>query len=129
MFTLQQLKAAHGKVKSGADFPRYVQEIKELGLLTYEFTVQDGSIVYYGAGQYQVKAGAIYEPLSINPGASAEALQYAITIHQQGQTDFLTFCRQAAEAGVNKWVVDTQELVCSYKDQAGNLVVAEPIRI
>ncbi len=31
MFTAQQM-AAHAKVKTGADFPAYVQEIKQLGL-------------------------------------------------------------------------------------------------
>ena len=33
MFTVEQIKAAHSKVKSGADFPAYIQEIKALGLL------------------------------------------------------------------------------------------------
>lgn len=31
MFTLEQIELAHSKVKSGAEFPRYIQEIKELG--------------------------------------------------------------------------------------------------
>jgi len=28
MFTVEQIKAAHSKVKSGADFPSYIKEIK-----------------------------------------------------------------------------------------------------
>lgn len=127
MFTLQQLKAAHGRVKTGADFPRYIQEIKALGLLTYEFMVEDGSIIYHGAEDHRVEAPAIYEPLNINHTASPEALRHTIAIHQQGQTDFLTFCRQAAEAGVEKWVIDTQQMVCSYHDVVGRIMVAEPI--
>lgn len=27
MFTLDQIKAAHNKVKSGADFPAYIQDL------------------------------------------------------------------------------------------------------
>lgn len=34
-FTVAQLKTAHGKVKSGADFPSYIQEIKALGVTHY----------------------------------------------------------------------------------------------
>lgn len=36
MFTVEQIKAAHSKVKSGADFPAYIQEIKSLGVTHYE---------------------------------------------------------------------------------------------
>jgi len=127
MFTLQQLKAAHGRVKTGADFPRYIQEIKALGLLIYEFMVKDGSIIYHGANDHRVEAPAIYEPLTINHTASPEELRHTIAIHQQGQTDFLTFCRQAAEAGVEKWVIDTQQMVCSYYDNKDEVMVVEPI--
>lgn len=127
MFTLQQLKAAHARVRSGADFPRYIQEIKQLGLVTYEFSVADGSIIYYGRNSHQVNAGAIYEPLDINTTASAAALQHTIQIHQQGLTDFITFCEQAAQAGVKKWIIDTDKMLCTYEDLAGNTIVAEPI--
>ena len=36
MFTVEQIKAAHSKVQSGADFPAYIREIKELGVTHYE---------------------------------------------------------------------------------------------
>ena len=32
MFTIQQIKDAHSKVKSGADFPKYMQDIIALGV-------------------------------------------------------------------------------------------------
>ena len=32
MFTAEEVKTAHSKVKSGADFPAYIQEIKKWGL-------------------------------------------------------------------------------------------------
>jgi uncharacterized protein YbcV (DUF1398 family) len=127
MFTLQQIKAAHGSVKTGADFPRYIKEIKQLGLIRYEFNVNDGSIIYYGSNDHQVKGEGIYASQTINSQASPEALRHTIAIHQQGQTDFLTFCRQAAAAGVGKWEIDTQKMLCTYYDLAGNNMVAEPI--
>ncbi|QRQ64017.1 DUF1398 family protein [Sphingobacterium multivorum] len=42
-------------------------------------------------------APAVYEPKPINPDASPEKLRYIIAIHQKGQTDFSTFCEQAAK--------------------------------
>ncbi|ACU63760.1 DUF1398 domain-containing protein [Chitinophaga pinensis] len=127
MFTLQQLKAAHAKVKTGADFPRYVQEIKGMGLRRYEYLVQDGTTVYYGDDNHQVESIPIYDPQEINSSSSAAALRHTIAIHQQGQTDFLTFCQQAANAGVEKWVIDTERMVCTYLDKNGAVLIEEPI--
>jgi hypothetical protein len=38
MFTVEQIKASHSKVKSGADFPSYIEEIKVLGVTHYAIT-------------------------------------------------------------------------------------------
>lgn len=127
MFTEQQLKAAHNKVKTGADFPKYIQEIKKLGLITYEFWVNDGRIIYYGKNEYAINSGPKYHSIIIATNSSATVLKHYIAIHQQGQTDFLTFCKQAAESGVEKWVIDTEKMLCIYYDPAGNEMVAEPI--
>lgn len=128
MFTLKQLNDAHSKVKTGADFANYVKEIKALGLKSYEFIVSDGSIVYHGDLEQKIISGPIYETLSINPNSSSEKLQLSISIHQQGKTDFTTFCKQAAEAGVEKWVIDTKQMVCSYFDLKGKSLIAESIQ-
>lgn len=127
MFTEQQLKAAHSKVKTGADFPGYIQEIKSFGLTTYEYWVNNGRITYYGENGHIVNSAPKYQEMAIAKNPSATALRYTIAIHQQGQTDFLTFCNQAAEAGVEKWVIDTKTMLCIYYDIAGNEIVAELI--
>lgn len=127
MFTVEQMKAAHSKVESGADFPRYVQEIKKLGLIHYEYFIKDGVTIYYGENDYKVQSAPTRELLDIAPNSSATALKHTITIHQQGQADFPTFCRQAAEAGTEKWVVDTEKMLCTYYDQQSQELVAEPI--
>ena len=45
MFSLEQIKAAHSKMKSGADFPSYINEIKQLGVIGYATFVSDGHTV------------------------------------------------------------------------------------
>lgn len=35
MFTLDQIREAHVKVKSGADFPHYIQDLIVLGVQKY----------------------------------------------------------------------------------------------
>jgi uncharacterized protein YbcV (DUF1398 family) len=127
MFTVQQMKAAHAKVKTGSDFPAYVQEIKQLGLLKYEYLVKNGQTVYHGANNFQISSEAIYPDKAISEISSPGTVKQIIAEHQQGKTDFLTFCKQVANAGVEKWVVDSQTMLCSYYDLAGNSMVAEPI--
>lgn len=127
MFTLQQMKAAHAKVKSGADFPRYIQEIKLYGLKKYIYNVINGAITYYGENGYQIATSAIYETKTINSVASPDELRHIISIHQQGKTDLPTFCEQAAAAGVKQWVIDTDSMLCIYEDIDGKEMVAEPI--
>ena len=36
MFTIAQIKEAHSRVKSGADFPTYIQDLIELGVKGYD---------------------------------------------------------------------------------------------
>lgn len=127
MFTLQQSKAAHAKVKNGADFPAYIQEIKSFGLKSYVYSVIDGTIIYYGADGYKIAAPAIYEPKKINHHVSPNELHHSIAIHQQGQTDFFTFCEQVAGSGVMQWVIDTERMVCIYEDMNSKEIAREPI--
>lgn len=127
MFTLDQIKAVHSKVKSGADFPNYVQELKALGMIYYDTYVTDGSTHYYGKNGFRIDGGAKYPSQVIADSSSAEKLEHFMKIHQQGQTDYLTFCRQAAEAGVKKWTVHLVDLLCTYYDKAGTVMVVERI--
>src|ERR1700742_4460638 len=127
MFTVEQIKAAHSKVKSGADFPKYVQEIKALGLVRYEYLLADGRTIYYGGNNYRTEGPAIYPEKEINPVSSASALEHIIRLHQQGKSDLLTFCQQAADAGVHHWEVNTQTMLCTYFDSNNQNMLAEPI--
>ncbi len=128
MFTIGQIKAAHTKVKSGVDFPAYIQEMKSLGVTAYEHFAEDGHIKYYGTGDFKISAEPKWPTREVAEQPSAEKLKHALAIHQQGQTDYPTFCIQAAEAGVEKWIVDITEMTCTYYDLAGNQVLVEAIR-
>ncbi|MHA4896710.1 DUF1398 domain-containing protein [Pedobacter sp. PWIIR3] len=127
MFTVNQIKAAHAKVKSGADFPAYVREIKSLGLVHYEFMVKNGQTTYYGADGFLVKGEPIYQEKVISNLASPLLVRQTIADHQQGKSDFMTFCNLVADAGVEKWIVNALTMVCTYYDVNGHCMVAEPI--
>jgi uncharacterized protein YbcV (DUF1398 family) len=127
MFTLDQIKAAHSKVKSGADFPAYIQDLKKLGVTSYETFVADGHTDYYGANHFKTSSTAKYEVLPIANSSTPEQFIVDLKAHQQGKTDYPTFCNDCAKSGIEKWAVCLQKMTCTYFDKAGNELLAEQI--
>ena len=127
MFTFEQIKAAHSKVKSGADFPAYIREIKELGVSHYEAHVADGHVDYHGAEQYIIQAPGRYEPLSIAATTDIDQFKAELLAHQQGNTDYLQFINMCAATGIEKWEVRLDKMTCTYFDKAGREVLVERI--
>lgn len=127
MFTVEQIKAAHSKVKSGADFPAYIQEIKKIGVTYYETFVTDGHTDYSGDKDYKTTAPAKYEPLTIAQECDREQFKVDLKEHQQGKTGYPTFIGISAKLGVEKWAVCMQKMTCTYYDKAGSEILVEQI--
>ena len=127
MFTLEQIKTAHSKVKSGADFPAYIQDLKKLGVTYYETFVSDGHTNYFGTNDFKTTAPAKYEALSITETTDADTFKSDLKAHQQGKTNYPTFCHDCAKSGVEKWVVCLEKMTCTYYDKAENEILVEVI--
>lgn len=127
MFTAEQIKAAHIKVRSGADFPAYIKEIKALGVTHYEAYVTDGHIDYHGPNDYTANAPAKYDPLVIAESPDKEQFATELKAHQKGKTDFLTFIKMCAVFGIEKWQICMDKMTCTYYDKAGNKILVEEI--
>ena len=127
MFTIDQIHDAFKKVKSGADFPQFVQDLKVIGVTHYDNYVADGRTKYCGTNNFVVIGVSKYPTISVNNSSSAGKLKHSISIHQQGQTDYPTFCNQAADAGVEKWTTHMLEMTVTYLDKQGQPLTVEPI--
>ncbi|WP_437919488.1 DUF1398 domain-containing protein [Sphingobacterium sp. LRF_L2] len=127
MFTIQQIEEAHQKVKSGADFPNYIQEIKRIGVKLFETWVQDSHTVYYGEQGFEATSAAQYDPLNIQEKYVSTDFETSLKKHQQGETDYFTFCRDCARSGVEKWVMNLEEMTCVYYDKSQSAVLLEHI--
>ena len=127
MFTADQIITAHSKVKSGADFPSYIKEIKELGVTHYEAYVSDGHVNYYGAKNHKVRVPEKYKSLTIADIVNEEVFKAELLAHQQGKTDYLTFIQMCAATGIEKWEISMEQMTCTYFDPAGNNVLTEQI--
>ena len=127
MFTVQQIEDAHAKVKSGADFPKYVQEIKTIGVEAFETWVKDSHTDYLGKDNYKTSSLPQYDNLEISDKTNAEEFTARLKNHQQGKTDYVTFCKDCAETGIEKWIVDLRAMTCIYYDKAGKEILVENI--
>lgn len=127
MFTISHIKAAHAKVKSGADFPAYIQDLIALGVTSYTTFLHDGHTEYNGTNGYTTQTPPSSIERAIAPLANKDAFITQLKAHQQGQTDYSTFCNEAAAAGVEKWVVVMRAMACTYYDLKGNAMLEEKI--
>ena len=125
MFTVKQIDDAHSKVKSGADFPNYIQDLVGLGVLRFETFVSDSHSDYHGADDFQTSSAAKYETLEIADILDLEAFRKDLKEHQQGKTDYVMFVESCARYGISKWIMDLGEMTCAYYDKDGNLVLTE----
>lgn len=127
MFTLDQIKAAHSKVKSGADFPNYIQDLIKLGITSYQTFVNDGHTDFKGANNYAVSSPPKYDILVVADKSNAPQFISDLKIHQQGKTDYPTFCKDCAKSGIEKWEVNMENMTCIYYDKTGNTILHENI--
>ena len=127
MFTLEQIEEAHAKVKSGADFPAYAKEIYDLGVTKYDCFVTNGHTELYGANNYKISTPNRYKNLTIANTPNQVQFRADLIAHQQGKTDYLTFCNDCAKSGIEKWTVSLDKMTCTYYDKTGNPVYEEQI--
>jgi uncharacterized protein YbcV (DUF1398 family) len=127
MFTIEQITSAHSKVKSGADFPAYIQDLKKLGVTNYETFVSDGHTDYYGVDDYKTSSTAKYAVLSVVENSNVEQFKADLKAHQQGKTDYPTFCNDCAKSGIEKWIVSLGNMTCTYFNKSGNEILQEQV--
>src|SRR5690606_16272469 len=116
MFTLEDISHAHAQVKSGADFPKFAHNLLNLGVHKFNFYVEDGHSVYFGSENFSVYSESTYSQLNISEEIDELSFQNKLLTHQQGETDFPTFCRDCAETGIAYWTVDLLDKTCTYFD-------------
>jgi uncharacterized protein YbcV (DUF1398 family) len=127
MFTREQILSALSKVQTGADYPRLVQDLRIIGIRKYDHFVADGSNIYFGDDDYRVTIEHDQVPIHVNNKSSKDLLKQSLKVHQNGETDYPTFCIHAGEAGVEKWTCDLKKMTVSYIDKEDKTLLEETI--
>jgi uncharacterized protein YbcV (DUF1398 family) len=128
-FTLNQIQESHSKVKTGADFPAYVQALIQMGVTGYDLFVTDRHAEYYGTGQFSIKEEAKYPEFEIALKVNGEKFRNILNMHQIGKTNYMTFCEQLASAGIEKWSLNVKKMTCTYFDSHGVELLVEKVPV
>jgi uncharacterized protein YbcV (DUF1398 family) len=127
MFTLTQIAEAHSVVKSGADFPKLVLALKKLGVTKIITWVHDGHSQYFDESNNELESDCLYPKMAIANIVNAPTFLNKLKEHQQGATDYFTFCIDAANNGIAYWEILTDAFTCTYKDIENNSILEEKI--
>ncbi|HDZ3299567.1 TPA: DUF1398 family protein [Staphylococcus aureus] len=125
-FTLSAIQQAHQQF-TGVDFPKLFKAFKDMGMTYNIVNIQDGTATYVHQSEGDIVTSSVKSNHPVAPRSNQSIVQEVLTRHQQGQTDFKTFCDEMAEAGIYKWHIDIQAGTCTYIDLKEQAIISELI--
>jgi uncharacterized protein YbcV (DUF1398 family) len=126
-FPEQDIRGAYAKTRTGADLPRLIQDLKKLGIVSYDHMLESGSNVFHGENWQSVSLSNMGPSAPVNAQADAELLKTDFSEHQRGLTNYPALCGLAGQAGVDKWTCDLLAMTCTYFDRSGRKLHMELI--
>ncbi|HDI7471037.1 TPA: DUF1398 family protein [Staphylococcus aureus] len=125
-FTLSEIQQAHQQF-TGVDFPKLFKAFKDMGMTYNIVNIQDGTATYVHQSEDDIVTSSVKSNHPVAPSSNQSIVQDVLTRHQQGQTDFETFCNEMAEAGIYKWHIYIQAGTCTYIDLKEQAIISELI--
>ncbi|WP_430534745.1 DUF1398 family protein [Listeria rocourtiae] len=127
MLTQETIMQVATSEENAGDFPKVVQGFKDAGVVKYDYLVKTGMYVFWDEEGTKVEAQLNGVPKNIASESSITAIKEAVKQAQSGKIDFEQFCELAGLAGVSVWHSDLAEMVVTYRDSAGTVLLQEPI--
>ncbi|HHC8778508.1 TPA: DUF1398 domain-containing protein [Staphylococcus aureus] len=125
-FKLSAIQQAHQQF-TGVDFPKLFKAFKDMGMTYNIVNIQDGTATYVHQSEDDIVTSSVKSNHPAAPSSNQSIVQDVLTRHQQGQTDFETFCDEMAQAGIYKWHIDIQAGTCTYIDLQEQAIISELI--
>ncbi|QDP86489.1 DUF1398 domain-containing protein [Chryseobacterium sp. SNU WT5] len=123
-FTLEQITET--QTKSRNIFPVLIQQFKILGVDQFITFVSDGHTDYFDDEKEKITSEGSQD-LVISDNTNAGKFIERLKLHQNGETDYASFCNDCAENGIDNWIVDLQKMTCTYYDKSGNETLVEKV--
>ncbi len=127
MFTIEQVNVLHTRLGEAETLFEYVRALKAIGVTKYDSYLTDGHSEYFGKDGHKVISPPAHDTLSIAEQSNTEDFLKHLKLHEQGKTTYLEMSQGLAASGVEKWTVDTSQLIMIFYDKAGNEMLVERI--
>ena len=127
MFTLDQINDIHKRLGKQASLPEYLKALKVIGVDHYDSFIADGHSEYFGKDNQKVVSPPMHKTLTIADTSNREGLIKHLSLHNQGETDYLQMSQGLAESGTEKWSFDTSKMTITYYDKVGSEMLVESI--
>ena len=127
MITITDIETAQSKIATAADFPQFIQDLKNMGIQQFSTIVENSQSIYWHTGGKPIVSDVKYEPLSLTYETDVDTFLVRLKLHQEGKTDYYTFCVDAANTGIEKWVMDLDQMTCTYFDHTCRAVLVENV--
>jgi len=95
-----------------------------MGVTAYDTYASDGHAIYLGNPEPLISPTK-YDTLTIAENSDKEKFLERLKHHQSGGTDYMTFCQDCADTGIEKWTLDMSLHTCTYYDGEGTEVFIE----
>lgn len=127
MITLTDIETAQSKIGAASDFPQYIQDLKKLGIQKFSTLVENSQSVYWQKGGEPIVSAWKYKTLTIASKTDENTFVECLKMHQEGRTDYFTFCEDCAKSGIERWVMDLDQMTCTYIDHSGHEILVENV--
>lgn len=127
MFTLEQINAIHDALGNAESLAQYVKALSALGVETYDSYIMDGHSEYVGKNGHTIISPPTHEMIMIADTSNKEQFLKHLDLHNQGKTSYLEMSKGLADSGIEKWTVDTKNMMMTFYDKLGNEMLAETI--
>ena len=125
-FSLEDIDRAHQGVTSKT-VGTYLRALHELGIVTYTTHLSDGHSDYFDDDGDCLSSAPVHEQYAIADRADPEAARRAIGAHARRETDYFTFSRQLASAGVGSWIMDPVAMTCTFCSKIGEPLLVDAV--
>lgn len=126
MFTLESILEAHAQF-SGPDFPKLLAVFKEMGMVSNQVDIEMGQVTYIAQDDTVLVNDGYKVTSNIADYPNKYQVEADLKRHQAGETDFPTFCEDMAKSGIVGWVIDLEQMTCTYLDKTENAVLVETV--
>ncbi|AFJ47199.1 DUF1398 domain-containing protein [Shimwellia blattae] len=115
------------QVRSNADFPSFITELRRNDISYYIYFVATGNVKIVTTSDTYMSVKTHRGLIKINQAACSRLVRIVSRRHFSGKTTYDQYCKELAKAGVFKWVVDVNEQMRHYWSKDNQLLHSEQI--